>query len=106
MSVMKKKEVREIFGGERYEVVSLKGLISINDTHTGMMVDCADMSKEEAKEKAKRLNRERPRFVGGKFFANETLYYLVYDNVDGMIRYRTDKYEEYNDFIKNHKEVS
>ena len=103
---MAKTEVREIFGVERYEVVSLKGLISINDMHTWMMVDCADMSKDEAKEKAKRLNRERPRFVGGTFFANETLYYLVYDNVEGTIRYRTDKYEEYKEFIKNHKEVA
>lgn len=103
---MKKTEVREIFGVERYKVVSLKGLISICDTNTGMMVDCVDMSKDEAKEKAKRLNRERPRFVGGSFFANETLYYLVYDNVKGSIPYRTDKYDKYKDFLKNHKEVA
>lgn len=103
---MAKTEVREIVGVERYKVVSIKGLISINDTHTGMMVDCADMSKDEAKEKAKRLNRERPRFVGGTFFANGTLYYLVYDNVRGAIPYRTDKYDKYKDFLKNHKEVA
>lgn len=103
---MGKPEMRKIYGVKRYEVVSLKGLTAICDTLTGMMVDCADMSKDEAKEKAKRLNRERPRFVGGTFFANETLYYLVYDNVEGTIRYRTDKYEEYKEFIKNHKEVA
>lgn len=103
---MGKPKVRTIYGVERYEVVSLKGLTAICDTLTGMMVMCAEMSKEEAVEKARRLNRERPRFVGGTFFANETLYYLVYDNVEGTIRYRTDKYEEYKEFIKNHKEVA